>query len=122
MKRKPLLSEIVKIIINCAILPLYFIKFYHEVAVLPGFDADGNHITHRIDHYYSIYYKLDREELAYLLWLAVAVAIASVAMSLLRIAVKDGKKLKIASNIIFGISVAFFLVLLFISLQISYKY
>ena len=122
MKRKPLLSEIVKIIINCAILPLYFIKFYHEVAVLPGFDADGNHITHRMDHYYSIYYKLDREGLAYLLWLAVAVAIASVAMSLLRIAVKDGKKLKIASNIIFGISVAFFLVLLFISLQISYSY
>ena len=122
MKRKPLLSEIVKIIINCAILPLYFIKFYHEVAVLPGFDEEGNRVVHEIDHYYSIFYKLDGEGLAALFWIAFILTVASTILSALRIVIKDGKALKIASYAVFALSAILFLVVLYISLQISYKY
>ena len=122
MKRKPLIDEIVKIIINCAILPLYFIKFYHQVAVLPGFDEEGNRVVNEIDHYYSIFYKLDSEGLAALFWIAFILTVASTILSALRIVIKDGKALKIASYAVFALSAILFLVVLYISLQISYKY
>ena len=123
MMRKPILSEIVKIILNCAVVPLYFIRFFHEVAVLPVVDMDGNYITtSRTDYYYSIFYKLNREGLVFLLWIAVVISVVSIVISVFGFVVKDGKILKIASNILFAISVAFFLVLLFVSLQISYAY
>ena len=122
MKRKPLIDEIVKIIIDCAILPLYFIKFYHDVAVLPGFDAEGNRIVSEIDHYYSIFYKLDREGLAALFWIAFTLTVASIIVSVLRIFIKDNKSLKIASYAVFTLSAVLFLAVLFISLQIDYKY
>ena len=121
MKKIPI-SEIIKIAINCIILPLYFINIYHDVAVLPGFDEDGNRVVHEIDHYYSIFYKLDREGLAALFWLAVAICIASIAVSVINIFTKDNKIIKVASNILFILSAILFLVLLFISLQIKYKY
>lgn len=123
MKKKILLfiTEIAKIVANCIILPLYFIKFYHEVATFPGVDGDGQFIVVYRDYYYSIFYKLNREGLAFALWLAVAVSALSIILSALRIVIKDNKVLKIASHILFGISVIFFLVLLYISLQISYK-
>ena len=35
MKRKPLIVEIVKIAVNLVILPLYLIKFFKEVAIIP---------------------------------------------------------------------------------------
>ena len=122
MKKKVLITEIIKSAINFVILPLYFIKFYHQVAVLPGRDENGELIISQIDHYYSIFYKLDREELAYLFWLAFSVCIASILFSVLRIAVKDSKALKIISHVIFAVSLVFFLTALFISLTISYKY
>ena len=122
MKKKVLITEIIKSAVNCIILPLYFIKFYHQVAVLPGRDENGELIISQIDHYYSIFYKLDREELAYLFWLAFSVCIASILFSVLRIAVKDSKALKITSHVVFAVSLVFFLTALYISLQISYKY
>ena len=122
MKKKILLTEIAKTVINCIILPLYFIKFYHDKAGFPGFDGDGQHIVFYRDYYYSIFNKLNREGIACLLWLAVAVSALSIILSVLRIVIKDNKVLKIASRILFGISVISFLALLFISLQISYKY
>ena len=122
MKRKPLIDEIIKIVINCAILPLYFIKFYHQVAHIPGFDEEGNRVVHEIDHYYSIFYKLDGEGLAALFWIAFILTVASTILSALRIVIKDGKALKIASYAVFALSAILFLVVLYISLQISYKY
>ena len=122
MKRKVLITEILNIIVNCTVLPLYFIKIFHDVAVHPGFDEDGNQIVGRFDHYYSIYYKLDRENLAFILWAAVVISAVSVLSSVLTIVVKDNKILKVASRILFAISVISFLVLLFISLQIRYDY
>ena len=124
MKKKILLfiTEIAKIVVNCVILPLYFIKFYHDKAAFPGSDGDGQFIVVYKDYYYSIFDKLNREEIAFSLWLAVAISALSIILSVLRIVIKDNKVLKIASHILFGISVIFFLVLLYISLQISYKY
>lgn len=123
MKRKTaLIIEIVKIVINCVTVPLYFIKFFCDEAILPGFNENGEEVIHSIYFYYSIFDKIDREGIGFLLWGAIATIIVSIALSLLSITVKDNKALKIASHIVFGVAVVLFFVLLFIAGSIRYGY
>ena len=123
MKRKTvLIVEIVKIFINCITVPLYFIKFFCDEAVLPGFNENGEEVINRTYYYYSIFDKVDREGIAFLLWGAIATIIVSIALSILSITVKDNKALKIASHIVFGAAIVLFFVLLFIAGSIRYGY
>ena len=123
MKRKTvLIVEIVKIFINCITVPLYFIKFFCDEAVLPGFNENGEEVINRTYYYYSIFDKIDREGIAFLLWGAIATIIVSIALSILSITVKDNKALKIASHIVFGAAIVLFFVLLFIAGSIRYGY
>ena len=122
MKRKVIITEIVKTAVNCVILPLYFIKIFHEVAVLPGFDEDGNQIIGRHDYYLSIYGETCRAGIEFVFWLAFSFVITSIILSVTRIFIKDNKALKISSHLLFAISIVFFLVLLFLMLQMDYKY
>lgn len=123
MKRKTtFIIEMVKIIINCVIVPLYFIKFFCDEAVLPSYNENGEPIIGRFYYYYSIFDKINREGRAYLLWCAVAIIIASITLSILRLTMKESKALKIASYVVFAISIIMFFVLLFIAENIKYKY
>ncbi len=117
-RRTDFIAEIVKIIINCITIPLYFIKLICEVAVLPGIDENGENITVRFYYYYSIFEKVNRERMAYLVWVAIAIIIVSITLSVLSIIFKEKKPLKIASLILFIVAVVLFFGLLFISICI----
>lgn len=120
--RKTVIIEIVKIIINCITVPLYFIKFFCYEAVLPGLNENGEKVIGRFYYYYSIFDKINREELAYLVWIAIAIICVSIALSVLSMIFKEKKALKIASHIIFGIAIVLFFVLLLIAASIWYDY
>ena len=123
MKRTTaIIVEIVKIVINCITVPLYFIKFFCDEAVLPGFNENGEEVINRVYYYYSIFDKIDREGIAFLLWGSIAIIIVSIALSFLSITVKDNKALKIASYIVFVVAIVLFFVLLFIAGSIRYGY
>lgn len=123
MKRKTtFIVEIVKIIINCVMVPLYFIKLFCDEAVLPGYNENGEPIVGRFYYYYSIFDKIDREGIAYLLWVAIAIIIASITLSVLCMTIKERKALKLASYIVFGVAIIMFFVLLFIAGNIRYGY
>ena len=123
MKRKTtFIVEIVKIIINCVMVPLYFIKLFCDEAVLPGYNENGEPIVGRFYYYYSIFDKIDREGIAYILWCAIAIIIASITLSILCTTIKKSKALKIASHIVFGVAIIMFFVLLFIAGNIRYGY
>ncbi len=121
-KRASLIVEIVKIIIDCIIVPLYFIKFFCDEALLPGFNENGEQIISRKYYYYSIFDKIAREGIAFLLWGAIALIVVSITLSVLTVTIKKNKALNIASHIVFGISVFLFFVLLFIAGSIRYGY
>ena len=121
-KKTTFIIETVKIIINCITVPLYFIKIFCDEALLPGFNEDGQEIIGRFYYYYSIFDKIDREDMAFLIWGAIAIAILSIALSVLSMTVKNSKALKIASNVVFGAAIAFFFVLLFVAGSIRYGY
>lgn len=119
---KAFITEISKIIINCITVPLYFIKFFCDVAVLPGVNENGEEITGRFYHYYSIFDKISREGTAWLVWGAIVIISVSIILSVLSIAFKDKKALKIGSHAVFGIAVVLFLALLLTSAFIWYNY
>ena len=110
--------EVIKACLNVLMGALCFIKIDHDVAYIPN--AEGE-IGHR-DYYYSIYDKLFREDLQVLVYLALAVMAFSVVLSVALCIVKDNRKLRIASHVIFAVSVLFFLVLLLYAMQIRYAY
>jgi len=110
--------EGVKILLNCLMGALLFIKIDHDVAVLPSFDGG----TVRIDHWYSIYDKLLRENLQGLIYFALTVTATSVLLSIIALIAKDNRKLRIASHAVFAASAIFFLLLLFYTAQIQYSY
>lgn len=123
MKRKTvLIFEICKIFVNFLFVPLYFIKIYHSVAALPGIGADEETVVIRKDCFYSVYDKFARENFLPLLFVSFALILVSVTVSVCASAIKDNKKLTVASHVLFGISAVFFLSLLLIGACIIYCY
>lgn len=120
MKRKPLIVEIVKIAVNLVILPLYLIKFFKEVAIIPELGENGESVFVKRYYYLSLYDELCRVRIDFLFWLALAVIIASIAISALSIVAHDSKKTRIASHVLFSISVLFFFVLLTVACVLCY--
>ena len=110
--------EAVKMCLNVLMGAFCFIKIDHDVAEIPN--AAGEIVQYRYD--YSIYDKLLREGLQIFVYLALAVMAASVALSVLSCVIRDGRKLKIASHVVFALSAVCFLALLFYSMQIQYGY
>lgn len=115
------MTEVFKIAANGLWTALCFIKIFHDVAILPGEEVNGEVDTFRVDHYYSICDKFGRENLVYLLWVTVAAIAASVIISS-TIIVKDNKKIRLASHIAFGLSTLLFLVSLLVAAGINYCY
>lgn len=100
--------EVVKICLNLLMGALCFIKIEHDVAVLPN--AEGS--VGRADYYYSILDKLSGKNLQFLVYIALAVMAASVALSVVAYIAKDNIKIRLTSHVIFVVAAIFFLVLL----------
>jgi hypothetical protein len=99
------LVSAVEIIIDIALIPLYFVKMFHEVAVLPGVDADGIFITGRFDYYYSPLENLQYDSV-FLIYIAIGLLAVSVMLAIATM-IKDNKKLRIINYIVFAIAVLF---------------
>ena len=121
MKRK--ISNIISVIemtINLALLPLFHIKMFHEVSVIPGMDAEGNMVTFRSDHYYSIVDNLKYDPIGWI-WISITLIGLSIIYSLLSFFIKH-KNMKVASHIFAVCSIVFFLLVLFIASLVSRNY
>ncbi len=111
------IPEIIKIVLLLPQLPLYFMKIIHE-----GADIDAVYGSAYVDYYYSIYDKIAREGLAVLIWLALAIAVVCIFISVLRIIGIDNKKMRITGHILFGLSIVIFFVLLIAAISVNYDY
>lgn len=107
------IAQIVEIVLCIILLYLFFVKIFHEVAVLPGYTSEGQFITLRVDYYYSIIDNLKQNGL-YLIHFSGAVIIGSIMINVIALIVNNNK-LKIASHIVFGCSVTIFLIVLIIA-------
>lgn len=123
MKRKTeLIIGIGKIFASCLAFALCFIKIFHEVAVLPGVDSDGNDITGRFDYYYSVYDKFSRENLLPLLGFTLAFLLAGAILPVLDLVIKDKKVLKIMGSVTVAVALVLFLATIIVANFIWYAY
>ena len=119
-KLKSKIITIVEIFINLSLLPLFHVKFFHEVSVIPGMDAEGNMVTIRGDHYYSIIDNLKYDPMGWI-WISVALIGISVLYCILSFFIKH-KNMKVASHIFAICSIVFFLLVLFLASLVRRDY
>lgn len=119
-KSKSNIMTFIEIGVNLMLLPLFHIKFFHEVAVVPGMDAEGNMITVRTEHYYSIVDNLKYDFIPWV-WISVALIITSIFYCALSFIIKH-KNMKTASHIISVCSIVFFLLVFFLASLVSRDY
>ncbi len=108
MKSKTLYS-VAQIIGTCAVIPMYFVKLIHEVAVLPT--EDGGTVS--IDYYYSVYDKFGYAGYAFVVWTMIAIEVASIVLYIFNIAC--GGKFNKICLVAFIAQIGAMLLLMFIS-------
>ena len=113
---------IAEIVISCITIPLYFIKLFRDTAMLPGMSENGESVVHKVYYYYSIFDKISREGMAFLIWSAIIVVIVSVTLSAMSMVFKENKALKVAGHVAFGTAIVVFFVLLCVAASIRYGY
>ncbi len=121
MKRKTHnILSIIEIFINLSLLPLFHVKLFHEVSVIPGMDAEGNMVTIRGDHYYSIVDNLKYDPIGWI-WISVALICIAILYCILSFFIKH-KNMKVASHIFAICSIVFFLLVLFLASLVRRDY
>ena len=106
--------EIVKACLNAVMGAFCFIRIEHDVAYYPN---DGGGVR-QVDYYYSIYDKLAGKNQQFLVYIALAVMAASVALSVVSCIATDSRTIRIASHMVFGVSALYFFALLFYATQV----
>lgn len=119
---KKVVSGIAKIILSAITIPLWFIKFFVDIGYLP--DQNGN--VHKTVFTHSMFENISdllNPAIAYVaVTLSVMFALASVITNAIAIMVADNKKLRVISNIIFIVDIAFFVILLLFASTIARGY
>ena len=119
---KKIFFGIAKIILSAIIIPLWFIEFFVGIGYLP--DRNGN--VHKAVFTHNMFENISDLTNPAIAYIAVALsamlALASVIANVVAIKVSDNKKLRLISDIIFIVDVAFFLVLLLFASTIARGY
>ena len=119
---KKIFFGIAKIILSAIKIPLWFIEFFVDIGYLP--DRNGN--VHKAVFTHSMFENISDLTNPATAYIAVALsailALASVVANVVAIKVSDNKKLRLISDIIFIVDVAYFLVSLLFASTIARDY
>ena len=117
---KKLVFNICKIFISSGIIPLWFIKLFHDV----GHFQSQNNINEivRIDFYYSMIDNIKSLDLSFLIYISFALIAISIVTAALSIKCRDNKKISFISNISFVLTLTSFLVFLLLASTVSRGY
>ncbi len=89
-------------------IPFYFIKFFFDVGVLPGIDAEGNHvISDKFYRYYNAFERLCDVDAEWIMYVNFALIAASVVLTALSMIFKK-KTLNMLTILVIFLSFMFF--------------
>ena len=117
MKKRNIIYLAILIVI--AVLP--FLKIYHEVGVLPGFDQDGNFITVKNDYWYSCFENL-RDGINLTSSIIITTVFEVLVILSIIFTIIDFKKEIKAKNILFIVSLVLFSIMMFFAVTVSRNY
>ena len=119
LKKSAFWISVGEIAINLFFVPAFFIKWFHEIAVLPGYsEITGEFSTSRTDYYYSIADNLGPENLSFLMYLSFAIIVCSVIASVINAVKTESKAATICARALFALSAVFFFVLFVIAASV----
>lgn len=122
LKKSAFWISVGEIAINMFFVPAFFIKWFHEIAVLPGYsEITGEFSTSRTD-YYSIADNLGTENLSFLMYLSFAIIVCSVIASVINAVKTESKAATICARALFALSAVFFFVLFVIAASVRRGY
>ena len=109
---KNFLISILTILINLAMIPLFFIKLFTDMGYLVGIDSTNKATAVIALQHYNMIENLETLDMLYAVPVAILVIVLSIVLATLSIVIKDNQKLRIVSHIVLIISVVTFLLLL----------
>ena len=108
---------IIKLVLSVVQIPLWFIKFFHDVGVLPA--PDGG-ITKK-HYYYSMADNVSELGLSAAFFVSLALAAASAVLAVIGMK-KANHGVLVAGNIVFAVSAVVFVLLFFAACTVSRGY
>ena len=120
--KKPIepIIRVIEIIINICLLPLFNVKFFHDVSVSQVQTETGEFVYQSVDHYYSIMDNIKYDPLL-IVPMSIGIILISIIYSSLSFVIKH-KNLKHASHIFFACSVVFFLFVVYTASLVQRDY
>ena len=120
LKKSAFWISVGEIAINLFFVPAFFIKWFHQIAVLSGYsEITGEFSTSRTDYYYSIADNLGPENLSFLMYLSFAIIVCSVIASVINAVKTESKAATICARALFALSAVFFFVVCVIAGSVS---
>lgn len=113
--------NIIYIVILVAIAILPFLKIYHEVGTLPGFDRDGNFITVRHDYYYSCFENI-RDGINLTSSIIITTVFEALVILSIIFTIIDFKKEIKVKTILFIVSLVLFSIMMFFAVTVARNY
>lgn len=115
---KKTVLKIVEIVISTITFPLWFIKMFVGIGHLP--DQETGEIIEVVFHH-SMYENICDDESSFFIYMVMATIIFSIALNILNLKLNNQKLQKI-SNIVFGITIGLFVILLIYASTIARGY
>ena len=115
MKKR--IEQIVKILLSLAVIPLSFVKLFHDVGVLPS--LDGKPVERH--YYYSVMDNLQAYDIGFLVPILIAFAVLSVIVTAVHFW-KEDKKWRLASRVLTVVTAVLFVLLLTVASTVARGY
>ena len=107
-----------KIVLSLALIPLWFVKFFHDVGVLPNEDGGVS----RVDYYYTVFENLQATDFSFLFYLSLAMSIAALIFAILSWEFLKNKKIIFTSRFLVVALVGVFLISVLVASTVSRGY
>lgn len=108
-----------EIVVDVSLIPFFFIKLFREVGHFP---AEGSSDIYEKIFYFSILDNLKAIDYETLVYVGIALILASVFLSSISIISKENKNLRLVAHIFFGFSLILFFILLALASTVARGY
>lgn len=116
---KNIISSISKIVLSIATIPLWFLKMFVGVGHFPD-QATGEIVEVVFRH--TMLENVGDWAHPIFAYIAMAIAVVSAAINAIAVKYSDSKRIKIAANVVFGVAIGLFLILLLLASTVARGY
>ncbi len=108
-----------KILLSIATIPMWFVKIFVDIGCFPS-QSTGKIVE--VIYRYNMYENICVVAHPIYMYIFMAVAVISAILNMLALKYPDSKRMKVAANIVFGVTIGLFIILLLLASTVNRKY